>query len=93
MAFRYREMGSRAGLSEIWHFLHVEYWGQPWYQGQVYGNVFVIPIVFVLGVLLWPPLRRALVRFVRGETAELHRKLDHVILHHPDIPPQPPKKP
>ncbi len=80
-------------MNAIWHFLRVEYWpqGQQWYQGAVWGNVFVVPIAFVLGAILWPPFRRAITRFVRGETADLHRKLDHVILHSKDIPPLPDK--
>lgn len=74
-------------LNAVLHFLRVEYWAHPWYQGAVWGNVFVIPVAFVLGVIIWPPLRRAVVQFLRGETADLHRKLDHIIEHHPDIPP------
>jgi hypothetical protein len=41
--------------------------------------------------LLYPPLRKAVEAFVKRHiadgTAELHAKLDHIIEHHPDIPP------
>ena len=63
----------------------------PWYDGAVWGNLFIVPIAFVLGAILWPPMRRAIGRAFRRETSELHRKLDHVIRYHPDIPPLPPK--
>jgi hypothetical protein len=53
--------------------------------------VFVVPIAFILGAILWPPMRRAIGRAFRRETSELHRKLDHIIEHHPDLPPLPPK--
>jgi hypothetical protein len=47
--------------------------------------------------LLYPPLRKALESFVKRHiasgTAELHAKLDHIIEHHPDIPPYEAKKP
>jgi hypothetical protein len=62
--------------------------------------------VAVGGSLLWPPTRRRIHAFVdkklkpihdhftatHASNAELHRKLDHIIEHHPDIPALPPKK-
>jgi transcription elongation factor GreA-like protein len=42
-------------------------------------------------------MRKAIERFVKRHieagTAELHAKLDHIIEHHPDIPPYHSKKP
>ena len=71
--------GSLGSALERW--LRTEYWPahQPWYDGAVWGNVFVIPVVFVLGVIVWPPFRKAILGAFRRETSELHRKLDWVI--------------
>lgn len=58
-------------------------------------------ILLVIGVLLWPPTRQRIHRFVDRKTATIHdhleeakadrqklnAKLNHIIEHHPDIPP------
>lgn len=53
-------------------------------------------IVAIATTLVYPPLRRRasafLTRHLHSENAELHRKLDHIIEHHPDIPPLPPEE-
>ena len=41
-------------------------------------------------IAVYPPLRKWLTREEREAAAELHRKMDHIIFHHPDIPPLPP---
>lgn len=47
-------------------------------------------IVAIITTLVYPPLRRAIEAFikkhVRESSEELHKKLDHIIKHHPDIP-------
>ena len=54
-------------------------------------------VVAVATAIVWPPLRKRIHRFAdrklaeteaaaRRERDELHRKLDHIIHHHPDIP-------
>ena len=64
---------------------------QPWYDGAIWGNLFVVPVAVFLGSLVYPPFRKAILRAFRRETSELHRKLDWVIEKHPDIPPLPEK--
>jgi hypothetical protein len=81
-------------LHGIAHWFQAEYWPAhgPWWNGAIWGNVFVVPVAFILGAVFWPPLRRRIERFVKGGLSETERKLDHIILHHPDIPPLPPKE-
>jgi hypothetical protein len=63
--------------------------------GGVEGDVFATLVWVVLAALvtsvLYPPLRRRIEAFVKRhfktEMAEIHSKLDHIIDHHPDIPP------
>jgi hypothetical protein len=50
--------------------------------------------VIIAGVattVFYPPVRKAVEKYVKRHfeegTAELHAKLDHIIEHHPDIPP------
>lgn len=85
-------------MNALLRFLETEYAPAqgPWYGGAVWGNVFVIPVAFLLGAVLWPPLRRAVHRFadrklgqVHTRLAEQERMLAHIIEHHPDIPPLP----
>ena len=45
----------------------------------------------VIAVLLWPPTRKRIRLYLTRKDSELHRKLDHIIKHHPDIPDLPPK--
>jgi len=59
--------------------------------GDVVATLVWVIIAFVTVSVLWPPARRSIERFVKGHlaegNAELHAKLDHIIKHHPDIPP------
>jgi hypothetical protein len=64
----------------------------------------LVTLAGIVGVLIWPPTRRRMHRFVDKKLApvhehltamreshdELHRKLDHVIRHSPEIPDLPP---
>jgi hypothetical protein len=63
--------------------------------GDLVATLIWVVIVGIVGALVWPPARHAIERFVtrhaEGANEELHRKLDHIIAHHPDIPPLPPK--
>ena len=74
-------------------WFQTEYWphGAPWYDGAIWGNLFVVPVAFVLGAFLWPPLRRRIHGFLDSHLSETERMLRHVILNHPDIPPLPEK--
>lgn len=60
------------------------------------GNVSAGIIIFLVVSMFWPRARHAIERFLKkhlaAENAELHRKLDHIIQFHPDIPPLPPKE-
>ena len=61
-------------------------------------------VVLSIAAVLWPPTRRRIHQFVTRHTAPLHahhermeaahadlqRRLDHIIDHHPDIPELPP---
>jgi len=67
-----------------------------------YPATFVATFIWVIvaaiaTTIFYPPLRKAVESFVKRHisagTAELHAKLDHIIEHHPDIPPFPSKKP
>lgn len=82
-------------FTHLVHWFHYEYapYGTPFYTGQIWGNLFVVPVAFVIASIFWPTLRRAVSRFIHGHTKEIERKLDHIILHHPDIPPLPPPDP
>lgn len=78
---------------EAW--FQTEYWPAhgPWYDGAVWGNIFVVPIAAVLGAILWPPLRKRIHRFVDSHFSETEMMLRHIIKHHPDIPDLPPPSP
>lgn len=58
--------------------------------GDVVATLIWVIIAGIATTIFYPPVRRALERFVKrhfeAETAELH-ELDHIIEHHPDIPP------
>jgi hypothetical protein len=84
-------------------FVHTWLWpanGSGGIPGDVVGSFVWALIVFIVAAIFWPPLRKAIERLfhrifsshpVHDEIAALHKKLDHVILHSPDIPPLPPK--
>jgi len=65
--------------------------------GDVVATLIRVILAAIATTLLYPPLRKALESFVKRHiasgTAELHAKLDHIIEHHPDIPPYEAKKP
>jgi hypothetical protein len=74
------------------HWLHVLWFHYEWPSDLGNGPESITEL-FVGGVvvsLLWPRVRRAISHFIKdhlkSEHAELHRKLDHIIAHHPDIP-------
>jgi hypothetical protein len=63
--------------------------------GDVVGSIEYALILLVLGVIFWPRLRHAIEKLfhrifsthpVHDEIALLHKKLDHLILHSPDVP-------
>ncbi len=64
--------------------------------GDVVATLIWVIIAAIVTTIFYPPLRKAVERFVKRHleagTAELHAKLDHIIEHHPDIPPFPTKK-
>lgn len=57
-------------------------------------------VAIIIGAMItyivWPKFRHAMDGWIKGHmhasNEELHRKLDHIIKHHPDIPPLPPKE-
>lgn len=71
-------------------------------KSSVAPNILASIIIFVVltlcGALFYPPFKKALDRglsrhtvaiakHVSAENASMHAKLDHIIKHHPDIPP------
>ena len=64
-------------MTYLWRLFRVEYWPahQPWYDGAVYGNLFVVPVAFVLGALIWPPTRKRIRGFVDRRLAPIHAHL------------------
>lgn len=79
------------------HLLHAWEWfvnvvngNHPWLPGNLVWAVITVVVV----TLLWPRLRRAVDRWMKGHIdrahAELHRKLDHIIRESPDIHALPP---
>jgi hypothetical protein len=65
--------------------------------GDVVATLIWVIIAGIATTLFYPPLRRAVETFLKKHitagNAELHAKLDHIIAHHPDIPPFESKKP
>jgi hypothetical protein len=59
------------------HFLHFFYAppGQPWYQGNVWGNVVAVSIL-VPGGYVWSKTRFWPLRPIRSSLARLHEKHD-----------------
>ena len=68
-------------VTAIEHWFQTEYIprGAPWYNGAVWGNVFVVPVAFVLASVFWPRFRRAVHRFVDHKLDPIHEKIDQ---HH-----------
>jgi hypothetical protein len=50
----------------------------------------VVSVTFML--IFYKPFRDAVSRLIHRHTDSLHAKLDHIIEHHPDIPPMPKEK-
>lgn len=73
-------------MEPIQHFLYFAW--DPW---NWITNVTASVVVGAIVVMLWPYLRHKVEAWVKRQhaaaSAELHRKLDHIIAHHPDIPP------
>jgi hypothetical protein len=59
--------------------------------GDVVATLIWVILAAIATSIFYPPLRKAIEKFVQRHfdegTAELHAKLDHIIEHHPDIPP------
>ncbi|MFY9783141.1 MAG: hypothetical protein WAK12_06375 [Acidimicrobiales bacterium] len=59
--------------------------------GDVVATFVWVVLAAIATSIFYPPLRKAVERFIKrhfeAATAELHAKLDHIIEHHPDIPP------
>jgi len=64
--------------------------------GDVVATLIWVILAGIATSIFYPPLRRAVEKYVKRHfeegTAELHAKLDHIIEHHPDIPPYHSKK-
>ena len=74
------------------HVLYVLWYGYAWPSLKGNGpEALIQTIVYgALAVAIYPPLRKWATQEERAMRAELHRKVDHIIFHHPDIPPLPP---
>ncbi|HEY1824757.1 MAG TPA: hypothetical protein VGG21_02205 [Acidimicrobiales bacterium] len=63
--------------------------------GDVVATLVWVIIAAIATTVFYPPVRRAVERLIKrhfeAATAEIHAKLDHIIEHHPDIPPYIPK--
>jgi hypothetical protein len=59
--------------------------------GDVVATLIWVILAAITTSIFYPPLRKAVERFIKrhfeAANAELHAKLDHIIEHHPDIPP------
>lgn len=64
--------------------------------GDVVGSVAWALIAALVAMIFWPPLRHAIERLfhrvfsshpIHDEIADIRRAIDHVIEHHPTIPP------
>ena len=74
------------------HTLYVLWFG--YFKPSLYGNgpeALIQTVAYAaVAVAVYPPLRKWATKEERAVNAELHRKVDHIIFHHPDIPPLPP---
>jgi hypothetical protein len=84
-------------MNWLHHFWFTYEW--PSDQGNGPEAVSEMLLVAFFGTLLIPRVRRwwkrhieDLKNHISGENKDLHEKLDHIIKHHPDIPPMPPKR-
>jgi hypothetical protein len=64
--------------------------------GDVVATLIWVIIAAIATTIFYPPVRRAVEKYIKrhfeAATAEIHAKLDHIIEHHPDIPPYVSKK-
>lgn len=74
----------------MWHWINYIWIQYFWSSDKGNGPEALtqIAIGFVLAALFWPPLRK----FLKRKEEALHAKMDHIIKHHPDIPPMPEAK-
>ena len=72
-------------LYELWF-----HYGYPSLTGNGPEDLMSTTAKFCLAVAIYPPLHKWVTREERALRAEMHRKMDHIIFHHPDIPPLPP---
>ena len=77
-----------------------------WFAARLHSDFWPIDkatVVVTVMAVFYPPLRRAIdaaaarhkneiKAHITNELGEVHRKMDHIIYHHPDIPPLPTKE-
>ena len=67
---------------------------------NILASIIQAIVVVTVMAVFYPPLRRAIdaaaarhkneiKAHITNELGEVHRKMDHIIYHHPDIPPRP----
>lgn len=69
-------------LDDLRHFLAFTWSIWTWV-----GNISAGVVVALVASVFWPPLRKRIHTFMDEKMGDLHAKLDHIIAHHPDIPP------
>lgn len=65
------------------HFWHTMYWpvSGPWYDGAIWGNVFVVPVAAVLG-WLWARTKFWPLKPIERHVHNLHAKVDAIHARH-----------
>lgn len=72
----------------VWYTLWFGYvW--PSLKGNGPEAIFQSIVYGMIAFAVYPPLRD----WAKRESAHIHGRLDHIILHHPDIPPYPGPEP
>lgn len=71
---------------DVWHFIYQQVQLDNWF-----GNVVAGVVVFIVMDVCWQTfLKKWVTKIIREihslENDALHRKLDHIIRYHPDIP-------
>ena len=81
-------LGLAAWATFDWHRFHDDMW--PPDRSFVGPNLTAALVqgvlVLVAVAVFYPPLRRAFHRFTSAKLDNLHAKLDHIIVNHPEIP-------
>ena len=74
------------------HVLYILWYGYAWPSLKGNGPEALIQTIAyaAIAVAVYPPLRKWATKEERAMRAELHRKVDHIIKWHPDIPDLPP---